>query len=511
MRSGTGALLFIAVFPSFLLSDSIAQAPLPEPSPRSLPRWRGFNLLEKFQLDSRAPFKEDDFRMISELGFNFVRLPMDYRIWIKDGDWRRFDESQLKEIDQAVEWGKKYGVHVCVNFHRAPGYTVATPPERKSIWTDPEALEVCALHWAEFAKRYKGVPKRNLSFNLMNEPHGVDGTVYFKVVKRLVEAIRAHDPERLIIADGLEWGSSPCRELLPLGVAQATRGYVPFGLTHYKARWIGGSKSWPKPQWPANSVSCHLYGPEKRDLKTPLSIEFSKPLDRPVKVSIEIGTVSELSAPALYADGREIWRRRLKCGPGKGEWAKSVYVSQWRIYQNVYERLYECGEIPSGAASAAFSNEEGDWLSFNRILLEWRGAGGSPVQAEILPGCLEWGCRQEGAIKFDLSASPFFKFPGSNGGEWLWRTCVQPWKDFEAEGSGVMVGEFGAYDRTPHNVVMPWMKDCLENWRKAGWGWALWNFRGSFGVMDSGRDDVQYEDFEGHKLDREMLSLLQSY
>lgn len=36
-------------------------------------------------------------------------------------------------------------------------------------------------------------------------------------------------------------------------------------------------------------------------------------------------------------------------------------------------------------------------------------------------------------------------------------------------------------------------------------------FRGPFGVMDSGREDVRYEDFHGHKLDVEMLKVLQKY
>jgi aryl-phospho-beta-D-glucosidase BglC (GH1 family) len=51
----------------------------------------------------------------------------------------------------------------------------------------------------------------------------------------------------------------------------------------------------------------------------------------------------------------------------------------------------------------------------------------------------------------------------------------------------------------------------LENWQQAGWGWALWNFRGSFGILDSERADVQYVDFRGHKLDQAMLNLLQNY
>ena len=44
-----------------------------------------------------------------------------------------------------------------------------------------------------------------------------------------------------------------------------------------------------------------------------------------------------------------------------------------------------------------------------------------------------------------------------------------------------MVGEFGCHNKTPHDVTLAWMEDCLANWQRADWGWALWNFRGSFG------------------------------
>ena len=57
-------------------SDSVVRW-LPA-TPQKLPRWRGFNLLEKFHLGSgRKPFLEEDFRLIAKLGFNFVRLPID--------------------------------------------------------------------------------------------------------------------------------------------------------------------------------------------------------------------------------------------------------------------------------------------------------------------------------------------------------------------------------------------------------------------------------------------------
>ena len=54
------------------------------------------------------------------------------------------------------------------------------------------------------------------------------------------------------------------------------------------------------------------------------------------------------------------------------------------------------------------------------------------------------------------------------------------------------------------------MKDLLDLWREAGWGWALWNFRGSFGIIDSNRSDMQYEHWQGHQLDRAMLDLLRN-
>jgi endoglucanase len=88
---------------------------------------------------------------------------------------------------------------------------------------------------------------------------------------------------------------------------------------------------------------------------------------------------------------------------------------------------------------------------------------------------------------------------------------IEPWKALEKKGVGVHVGEWGAYHNTPHKVVLAWMRDCLELWKEAGWGWAMWNFRGAFGLLDSGRADVAYEDFRGHKLDRAMLKLVQSF
>jgi endoglucanase len=175
---------------------------------------------------------------------------MDYRCWTEPSDWTKLREEVLKDIDAAVRFGQKHGIHVCINFHRAPGYTVASPPEPKPLWTDAEALKVCCLHWAHFARRYKGIPNSQVSFNLFNEPANITPEVHRKVVERVVEAIREQDPNRLIICDGRDWGGTAPGELIGLKVAAATRGYLPFVISHYKASWVQGSDKWPEPTHP---------------------------------------------------------------------------------------------------------------------------------------------------------------------------------------------------------------------------------------------------------------------
>jgi endoglucanase len=40
-------------------------------------------------------------------------------------------------------------------------------------------------------------------------------------------------------------------------------------------------------------------------------------------------------------------------------------------------------------------------------------------------------------------------------------------------------------------------------------GWALWNFRGPFAVLDSERPGSKYENWHNHQHDRALLTMLQ--
>ncbi len=83
------------------------------------------------------------------------------------------------------------------------------------------------------------------------------------------------------------------------------------------------------------------------------------------------------------------------------------------------------------------------------------------------------------------------------------------WQRLEQQGVGIHFGETGCYKYTPHGTVLGWMNDTLEVMGKMHSGWALRNFRGPFGVLDTERAGTKFEDWHGHQLDRALLNLLQ--
>lgn len=342
----------------------------------AIPRWRGFNLLDLFQAmtkaDKRPVTSADDFRWMRDWGFNFVRIPMDYWLWI-DSDWQKtktlspdavfnINPAAFDQIDRLVEMGRRYGLHVSLNFHRAPGYCInAADREPFVLWSDKRAGDAFAHHWAIFAQRYKGVSEFDLSFNLLNEaPKPREGYMsrddYCRTMSLAIDAIRAISPKRLILIDGLDVGNSVVTEMIPTGVAQSVHAYSPGNISHYRASWVDKESKFPPPAWPL-----------RKD------------------------------------DGSVSWgRERL-------------------------EQIYA------------------------------------------------------------------------------------PWAELARQGIGVHCGECGCFSKTPHDVFLAWFSDVMEILAGHGIGYALWNLHGSFGVLDSDRADVEYEDWYGSKLDRKLLSVLQKF
>jgi endoglucanase len=114
----------------------------------------------------------------------------------------------------------------------------------------------------------------------------------------------------------------------------------------------------------------------------------------------------------------------------------------------------------------------------------------------------------------DPAYQPTPLWPGNIGGRYYSRAVMEeyykPWLDLVKKGVGVHCGECGAWKATPHDVFLAWFGDVLDILTTNGIGFALWELKGDFGILNSNRSDVQYEDWYGHKLDRKLLKLLQS-
>jgi aryl-phospho-beta-D-glucosidase BglC (GH1 family) len=161
----------------------------------------------------------------------------------------------------------------------------------------------------------------------------------------------------------------------------------------------------------------------------------------------------------------------------------------------------------------------------DRIVIADGNNGGSLVIPELTDLPLGQSCRgyyphyishyRASWVWKNPDDAPMPIWPGMIDGKRFDRQVLEefyrPWTDLVKQGVGVHCGECGCYRETPHHVFLAWFEDLLQILTSHQIGWALWNFRGDFGVLDSGRKDVVYEDWHGHQLDRKLLNLLQKF
>jgi aryl-phospho-beta-D-glucosidase BglC (GH1 family) len=233
-----------------------------------LPRWRGFNILKFFRsffYDGFNPLPyddvEQDFKWISDWGFDFVRLPLSYPYYVNFNSYGsrpmtaeesvNFNEEAIETIEQVVYLAHKYKLHVSLNLHRAPGYCINNENTKEpfNLWTDETALQAFCAHWEMWAKRFKNVSPELLSFDLVNEPR-VPGDIYRKIAIASLEAIHRHNPKRIVIADGNNGGKIVIPELTDLNISQSCRAYEPGKLTHFRNPWGGDIHDTEIPVWP---------------------------------------------------------------------------------------------------------------------------------------------------------------------------------------------------------------------------------------------------------------------
>lgn len=185
---------------------------------------------------------ENDFKKISEFGFDHVRVPVDY-IVLED------EEGNVREdgyayLDNCLKWCEKYGLNMIIDLHECYGYSFdpMKKDDKKQFFSNPVQQERFFKLWDRIASRYKDYPDR-VAFEPLNE------VVLFEVVnewndilRRYIARMRKIAPDSYLVIGGVCYNSVGTIPLLdiPLDdhIVYNFHCYEPMVFTHQGAHWV---------------------------------------------------------------------------------------------------------------------------------------------------------------------------------------------------------------------------------------------------------------------------------
>ena len=154
---------------------------------------------------------EADFREIAALGFDHVRIPVDYNvIQNEDGGMK---EEGLRRIDKAFALCDKYGLRAVLDLHKTPGFSFDAGEHEDGFFINEAYQARFYAIWEAFAARYGDRPDR-IVFELLNEVTQAEYLPAWKRISReCVRRIRISTRPRRRFCSAVITGTAPapCR------------------------------------------------------------------------------------------------------------------------------------------------------------------------------------------------------------------------------------------------------------------------------------------------------------
>lgn len=173
-----------------------------------------------------------DFSRVKAMGLNSVRVPFWSDVLESDDAPGKYSAEGWKRLDFAVSQCEAAGLYCILDLHGAPGgqstadHTGAA--ERNQYWGSKADHDRAAAIWTAVAARYRG-RSAVAAFDLLNEPMGAPrGQAIVDSADELYRAVRAADPDRLVVMEDAYRG-------LDIFPAPASKGWtgVIFSQHHY--------------------------------------------------------------------------------------------------------------------------------------------------------------------------------------------------------------------------------------------------------------------------------------
>lgn len=185
----------------------------------------------------------DDIANIASLGFDHVRVPVDYNVL--EDDEGNFIESGFAYLENCRIWCEEYGLHMLIDLHECFGYSfdpLKKNMDRKKFFYDDALQERFLSLWKEIARRFRAYPNQ-VAFEPLNEVVLWEvSDAWNLLVRKYIETVRAIAPDNWIVVGGVCYNNVLAVKLLEKPQSHRIvfnfHCYEPMIFTHQGAYWM---------------------------------------------------------------------------------------------------------------------------------------------------------------------------------------------------------------------------------------------------------------------------------
>ncbi len=184
---------------------------------------------------------KEDFTYIKSLGFDHVRLPIDYNVMEEEDGT---DKAQgFNKVEEIISWAKENDLDIILDLHKAYGYDFnnAGNKEKNNLFSSSYLQSRFINLWKKIAERF--TKHENVVFELLNEVVEEDNAnAWNELISKTLKEIRKIAPKKIIIYGGILWNSATTVKLLEKPIDEniifTFHCYQPIVFTHQNAYWM---------------------------------------------------------------------------------------------------------------------------------------------------------------------------------------------------------------------------------------------------------------------------------
>ena len=185
---------------------------------------------------------EKDIADIASLGFDHVRVPVDYNVL--EDEQGNTKESGFRYLENCRQWCEKNGLNMLIDLHECYGYSfdpLKKDMDRRKFFYDRALQERFFALWEKIARRFCSYPDQ-VAFEPLNEVVLFEvRDAWNEILRKYIKLIRSIAPDSYIVVGGVFYNSVMTVDWLSVPVDAKIvynfHCYEPTIFTHQGAYW----------------------------------------------------------------------------------------------------------------------------------------------------------------------------------------------------------------------------------------------------------------------------------